>query len=65
MVYIDVDDQCRLNMDQLKDAVNDETVPDLRQRLSTTRWGTIMPSPTAAAKGRALFHADAVRATEK
>lgn len=61
VVYIDVDDQCRLNMDQLKDAVNDETVL-ISVMAVNNEVGTIMPlSDVAAAKGRALFHADAVQ----
>ena len=60
-VYIDVDDQCRLNMDQLKEAVNDETVL-ISVMAVNNEVGTIMPlSDVAAAKGRALFHADAVQ----
>lgn len=51
VVYIDVDDQCRLNMDQLKDAVNDETVL-ISVMAVNNEVGTIMPlSDVAAAKG--------------
>jgi len=61
VVYIGVDDKCRLNMEQLKAAVDDETI--LISIMSVNNEaGTIMPlREIAAAKGKAVFHTDAVQ----
>ncbi len=59
--YIGVDDQCRLNMEQLKAAVDDETIL-ISIMAVNNEVGTVMPlSEIAAVKGRAVFHTDAVQ----
>lgn len=65
VVYLDVDDACRPDMEQLKDAVNDETIL-ISVMAVNNEVGAIMPlDAIAAAKGSAVFHADAVQAYGK
>lgn len=59
--YIDVDDKCRLNMEQLKNAVDDHTIL-ISVMAVNNEVGTIMPlKEIAAAKKKAVFHTDAVQ----
>lgn len=61
VVYLDVDDRCRPDMEQLKNAVNDETIL-ISVMAVNNEVGTIMPlSDIAACKGSAVFHVDAVQ----
>lgn len=63
--YIDVDDKCRLNLEQLKNAVDDETVL-ISVMAVNNETGTIMPiREIAKIKGKALFHIDGVQALGK
>jgi cysteine desulfurase len=61
VVYIDVDDKCRLNMEQLKSAINEDTI--LISIMSVNNEvGTIMPiEEISRLKGKATFHTDAVQ----
>ena len=59
--YIGVDDKCRLNMEQLAAAINEETTL-MSIMTVNNETGTIMPvEEIAAMKGRAVFHTDAVQ----
>lgn len=59
--YIGVDDKCRLNMEQLAAAINEETTL-ISIMTVNNETGTIMPvEEIAAMKGRAVFHTDAVQ----
>lgn len=61
VVFLDVDDRCRPDMEQLKNAVNDETIL-ISVMAVNNEVGTIMPlSDIAACKGSAVFHVDAVQ----
>jgi len=63
--YIDVDDKCRLNMEQLKAAIDDETIL-ISIMAVNNETGTIMPiQEIAKMKGKAVFHTDAVQAYGK
>ena len=65
VVYLDVDQDCRISMDQLADAVNEETIL-ISVMAVNNEVGTVMPvADIAAAKGRAVFHTDAVQACGK
>ena len=59
--YIGVDDKCRLNMEQLAAAIDEETTL-ISIMTVNNETGTIMPvEEIAAMKGRAVFHTDAVQ----
>lgn len=59
--YIGVDDKCRLNMEQLASAIDEETTL-ISIMTVNNETGTIMPvEEIAAMKGRAVFHTDAVQ----
>ncbi|MBR5315791.1 MAG: cysteine desulfurase [Firmicutes bacterium] len=63
--YIGVDKQCRLNMDQLEAAINDDTIL-ISIMAVNNETGTIMPiRDIAKKKGKAVFHTDAVQAFGK
>ena len=63
--YIDVDDKCRLNMEQLQAAIDDETIL-ISIMAVNNEVGTIMPIRNIAKmKGKAVFHTDAVQAFGK
>ncbi len=63
--YIDVDDKCRLNMEQLKTAIDDDTIL-ISIMAVNNETGTIMPiQEIAKMKGKAVFHTDAVQAYGK
>lgn len=63
--YIDVDDKCRLNMDQLQAAIDDQTIL-ISIMAVNNEVGTIMPiRDIAKMKGKAVFHTDAVQAFGK
>lgn len=65
VVYLDVDADCRISMDQLAGAVNEETIL-ISVMAVNNEVGTVMPvADIAAAKGRAVFHTDAVQAYGK
>lgn len=65
VVYLDVDAECRVSVEQLADAVNEETIL-ISVMAVNNEVGTIMPTAAmAAAKGRAVFHTDAVQAYGK
>ena len=65
LVYLPVDQECRISLDDLAAAVNEKTI--LVSIMSVNNeTGTIMPIREAAArKGNALFHTDAVQAFGK
>lgn len=59
--YIDVDRYCHLNMEQLKNAIDDETIL-ISIMAVNNEVGTIMPlKEIAELKGNATFHTDAVQ----
>ncbi len=59
--YIDVDEKCRLNMEQLKSAIDDDTIL-ISIMAVNNETGTIMPiKDIAREKGKAVFHTDAVQ----
>lgn len=63
--YIGVDEKCRLNMEQLKNAIDDNTIL-ISIMAVNNETGTIMPvKEIAGAKGKAVFHTDAVQAYGK
>ncbi|MBR3786097.1 MAG: cysteine desulfurase [Firmicutes bacterium] len=63
--YIGVDDKCRLDMNQLKAAIDDETIL-ISIMAVNNETGTIMPiQEIAKMKGKAVFHTDAVQAYGK
>lgn len=63
--YIGVDDKCRLDMDQLKAAIDDETIL-ISIMAVNNETGTIMPiQEIAKMKGKAIFHTDGVQAFGK
>lgn len=63
--YIGVDDKCRLDMNQLKAAIDDETIL-ISIMAVNNETGTIMPiQEIAQMKGKAVFHTDAVQAYGK
>ena len=63
--YIDVDDKCRLNMEQLATAIDEETIL-ISIMAVNNETGTIMPvQEIAKMKGKAVFHTDAVQAFGK
>lgn len=63
--YIGVDDKCRLDMEQLKAAIDDETIL-ISIMAVNNETGTIMPiREIAKMKGKAVFHTDAVQAYGK
>ena len=65
VVYLDVDKDCRISMDQLAEAVNEETIL-ISVMAVNNEVGTVMPvASIAAAKGGAVFHTDAVQACGK
>lgn len=65
VVYIGVDDQCRLDVERLKDAVNEETVLITVMQVNN-ETGAIMPIDRIAEyKKNALLHTDAVQAFGK
>ncbi len=65
VVYLDVDADCRISMDQLADAVNEETIL-ISVMAVNNEVGTVMPvAGIAAAKGGAVFHTDGVQAYGK
>lgn len=63
--YIGVDSQCRLDMDQLQAAVDDETIL-ISIMTVNNETGTVMPvDQIAQLKKNALFHTDSVQAYGK
>lgn len=63
--YIGVDDKCRLDMEQLAAAIDDETIL-ISIMAVNNETGTIMPvQEIAKMKGKAVFHTDAVQAFGK
>lgn len=65
VIYINVDRQCRLDLQQLKNAVNDETILITVMQVNN-ETGTIMPvDEIARYKKNALVHTDAVQAFGK
>lgn len=59
--YIGVDDKCRLNMEQLQAAIDEETTL-ISIMAVNNETGTMMPvKEIAKLKGKALFHTDAVQ----
>ena len=63
--YIGVDSKCRLDMEQLRAAVDDKTIL-ISIMMVNNETGTIMPvREIAKIKGNALFHVDAVQAFGK
>ena len=63
--YIGVDSKCRLDMEQLKAAVDDKTIL-ISIMMVNNETGTVMPvREIAKIKGNALFHVDAVQAFGK
>jgi len=63
--YIGVDSKCRLDMEQLKAAVDDKTIL-ISIMMVNNETGTLMPvREIAKIKGNALFHVDAVQAFGK
>lgn len=65
VIYVDVDDQCRLDTAQLKNAVNEETILITIMQVNN-ETGTIMPiDEIAGYKKDALLHTDAVQAFGK
>ncbi|MGN0658918.1 MAG: cysteine desulfurase family protein [Emergencia sp.] len=65
VVYIGVDDRCRLDMQQLRDAVNDDTIL-ISVMAVNNETGTVMPlKEIADLKGKAVFHTDGVQAYGK
>ncbi|WP_425757013.1 cysteine desulfurase family protein [Ihubacter sp. rT4E-8] len=65
LIYIDVDERCRLNFPQLKAAINDETIL-ISVMAVNNEVGTIMPlRDISEIKKRAIFHTDAVQGLGK
>lgn len=63
--FVEVDDQCRLNMEQLKAAVNDDTILISIMQVNN-ETGTVMPiDEIAGYKKHAILHTDAVQAFGK
>ncbi len=63
--YIGVDDKCRLDMEQLRDAIDSETIL-ISIMAVNNETGTPMPiEEIAKLKGQAVFHTDAVQAYGK
>lgn len=59
--YIGVDEKCHLNMEQLADAIDEDTTL-ISVMAVNNETGTVMPiKKIAAMKGRAVFHTDAVQ----
>lgn len=65
VVFIGVDDKCRLNMGQLKEAINEDTILISIMQVNN-ETGTIMPiDEIAGHKKQAILHTDAVQAFGK
>lgn len=65
VVYVGVDNQCRLDMEELKDAIDEQTIL-ISIMAVNNETGTIMPTADIARrKGNAVFHTDAVQAFGK
>lgn len=65
VVRIKVDGQCRLDMEQLKSAVNEETILITVMQVNN-ETGAVMPmEEIGSCKGRALLHTDSVQAFGK
>lgn len=61
VVHIGVDEECRIDMKQLREAVNEETILITIMQVNN-ETGTIMPiDEIAEIKGKALLHTDAVQ----
>lgn len=65
VVYIGVDSLCRLNMDELKAAIREDTILITVMQVNN-ETGTVMPiDDIAELKGNALLHTDAVQSFGK
>ena len=65
VIYIGVDRECRLDMEQLKDAINEETILISVMQVNN-ETGAVMPiDEIAELKQNALLHTDAVQAFGK
>lgn len=65
VVYVGVDNQCRLDMEELKAAIDEQTIL-ISIMAVNNETGTIMPTADIARrKGNAVFHTDAVQAFGK
>lgn len=65
VIYVDVDDHCRLNMKQLQDQINDETILITIMQVNN-ETGAVMPIDAISEKKKnALLHADAIQAFGK